>query len=577
MSNGYFCFPGDDLLPPSPASQLFRYRVLYRTAAGYLSFTSIHARKAIPKSHLDTVAEQLSRVLSQEPLAANLSEILTGVVGMGVTVEDAPFLDAGNWGTASALNASIARLAARASHEGLPKQRERIADQLQACLAQGITKFESNLDREVLELVGPAALTSAAYNYLVADDPVVQRNRRQAARVFPLILRPEVFGPEWRTHLGRIRRTIDEGKPLHASLAAELSVPPSVVKTLATLPIGVAQERWRGRVASLLRLLKHIPPEHRPKDCAGWQLFSQMTGDIESITGVGITHPLAVAWVRLALKRNGKVLALGGIELAALGPALTALSDALQQVLTVQVQQHTTGPLDTRAVQRHAAAVVQEALASQSLDRLSTIVRKWHDSQRRCEKRWNVATAHFEMGRWPAPQEEFRTTERTITPILNARDLNAEGDAMRHCVSTYASPCSKGKVQVWSIRDTHGVRTSTLATGFRYDHAGCREAVILEHRGVANAPPDPNSVQAAQLFVAVLTRNAARYTEYWAWSQQIAPLAAAERQSLRRTMMFTETLEATLPAPICIAKLVHRVAQRIDNVAGLADASPRPR
>jgi hypothetical protein len=93
----------------------------------------------------------------------------------------------------------------------------------------------------------------------------------------------------------------------------------------------------------------------------------------------------------------------------------------------------------------------------------------------------SVAEWHRELGRlraaaatsWgPSGFSPFRLEEglgegrrvSTITEVLTARELVEEGQAMNHCVATYAQSCASGRSSIWSVRviNADGLETRSL-------------------------------------------------------------------------------------------------------------------
>jgi len=62
----------------------------------------------------------------------------------------------------------------------------------------------------------------------------------------------------------------------------------------------------------------------------------------------------------------------------------------------------------------------------------------------------------------PSPFKNFRLVEGsgalgnmrvwTITELLTSRALSLEGQAMRHCVATYADRCARRQTSIWSVQ-----------------------------------------------------------------------------------------------------------------------------
>jgi len=72
-----------------------------------------------------------------------------------------------------------------------------------------------------------------------------------------------------------------------------------------------------------------------------------------------------------------------------------------------------------------------------------------------------------------------------LLPLESTRDLVDEGEAMHHCVSTYALQCELGEYQVYSVRHVRdGRRVATLGL----ERHGCGW-IVDQLKGYANRPP----------------------------------------------------------------------------------------
>jgi len=69
----------------------------------------------------------------------------------------------------------------------------------------------------------------------------------------------------------------------------------------------------------------------------------------------------------------------------------------------------------------------------------------------------------------------------SCTEVLTSRGLAAEGRSMRHCVYSYSSWCSRGRVSIWSLR-CNDTRQLTLEV----NNQSC---AIVQARGICNAGP----------------------------------------------------------------------------------------
>jgi hypothetical protein len=86
------------------------------------------------------------------------------------------------------------------------------------------------------------------------------------------------------------------------------------------------------------------------------------------------------------------------------------------------------------------------------------------------------------VGAAMVPQETWRFCE-----ILTARDLVAEGSAMRHCVATYVDAAAEGGRSFWSLT-CNGKRRLTIEV----DNTDRR---VCQVRGLANRLPRPHETR----------------------------------------------------------------------------------
>jgi hypothetical protein len=93
------------------------------------------------------------------------------------------------------------------------------------------------------------------------------------------------------------------------------------------------------------------------------------------------------------------------------------------------------------------------SMKGRTLRSLLRQVAEWHDRSKR--------TRTFHSPRWkPSGIGGFRYVERpdsaglrcwTIRELTCAEELRREGDAMRHCVASYAGACARGETSIWSM------------------------------------------------------------------------------------------------------------------------------
>lgn len=91
-----------------------------------------------------------------------------------------------------------------------------------------------------------------------------------------------------------------------------------------------------------------------------------------------------------------------------------------------------------------------------------------------------------------------------VTPLRNAEDLRAEGEAMRHCVGGYTQRARSGSCHLYSVRKQDGERLSTVEIeGVNGDDAVTAAANLRmrQNRGVRNAKPSDEAESATKEFL----------------------------------------------------------------------------
>ena len=124
----------------------------------------------------------------------------------------------------------------------------------------------------------------------------------------------------------------------------------------------------------------------------------------------------------------------------------------------------------------------------------------WHDSvqsKRASTNSWEPlfgdASSHDLGERWIARE------------LVDGAQLHREGNAMRHCVSTYADKCARGECRIFSLRSADGEFKSTIELQ-PHPQGGYREA---QHRGFANSHPGVGAKLAASKLVAQINQRLA--------------------------------------------------------------------
>lgn len=115
-------------------------------------------------------------------------------------------------------------------------------------------------------------------------------------------------------------------------------------------------------------------------------------------------------------------------------------------------------------------------------------VEEWHKELGRDAEQPCLSWRH-------SPVQDFRLVQGsealgnmrawTITQLLTSRALFLEGQAMRHCVATYAGRCARGKTSIWSVQlEGRWGRRRVLTV-----EVDLATRTICQARGVCNRTP----------------------------------------------------------------------------------------
>jgi hypothetical protein len=96
------------------------------------------------------------------------------------------------------------------------------------------------------------------------------------------------------------------------------------------------------------------------------------------------------------------------------------------------------------------------------------------------------------LSMWPALCPTLTAPNRVqLIPLTNSAELAEEGSAMHHCVGGYTSQCLSGNSHIFSIRDSNGIRLSTLQL---QQHG--RVICLRQNRSAGNGQAPEIAVQA---------------------------------------------------------------------------------
>lgn len=330
---------------------------------------------------------------------------------------------------------------------------QEIRQRIQLDWSEGIARFVGALDTKAVAMARAAGgLRPTYYNYLVVEDAIIFRNRRQASECFPFLL-PNLA--ENKSYAG-ICRVIDRCEPLVEKLVGFYGARKSSIKFVAGLPIFLVDSRWQSGVGTLIRLIDGITPEFRPGNPDEWERFFLTVDYITRISRMPVLTTQNRLWLN-ACSRTKFRLPEGGIPDIAVGAReIDDLFAGLREAIRLEIENILDEPLSELVLFKltnHAS------MAIGGLDKLQRLARKYSEVFRREQQSLQQHDRELLLGiRWHSPLPEGMTCyRRTIVPLCMPDELRKEAQNMQNCVDGYSGRCLRGESQIWSLRqdDAH--------------------------------------------------------------------------------------------------------------------------
>ena len=393
------------------------------------------------------------------------------------------------------------------------------------------------------------AMTPSNYGYVKNLNAIQRRNRAQAVAVFPL-LRPRLMERNYEC----VRSVIDAGQPLIDVLALEWQVPKAMVRLLR----GVEPSNlgWlRGDLATVLRLLRDIPPDWWPRTPEAWNQFTRAADAIRTLTRRPVTVPANQLWLRQSARAGYAVGDAVPEELLRMGEEIEDFMDMLRRALvwTFAGARKTQPGFTTPRV----AEVTARLRSSMTIDRLARIARRFGDTYRRENARFAREAELWNGVRWQVLIEEPQIhLGLHLHALADPGELREEGLRMRNCVGSYVQECMRGKSQIWSVRKGDDSPVATLETRVRVSNSGLHALEIVQLKGVANYSCTESIHQAVNAMLADIVAQPHWMNDYLAWRQKVARRPMDDRQQHAVMLPIVAALQATLPDAHAWEKLV---------------------
>lgn len=329
-----------------------------------------------------------------------------------------------------------------------------------------------------------AALRLAYYNFVAAPggDPL---RRAQALQVLPWLGPLLTAPPQGRDALEllAIRLSIDAGEPLFAAASRAFQVPREVIRWLGKRRLPDALTMELPRVARLLTLLSWLPPEWRPQNRENFEALIVLGGVLAAPLALRGSRGGAASLARFApcVRRWMGELAPRGWDVVVASVDFDSLSSELadaRDFLAVRFEEAKVrdGLPDAMAEQH-----VLRWCSGLSLRSLRALSAEWHR---------NLLTAESEASaenglEWPAVlAQPWHYGDIDVVELTSERQLRLEGQAMLHCVGTYAASCASGDSIIVSLRNRLGHPLSTAQLALR---EGAPRVLVVQHRAARNA------------------------------------------------------------------------------------------
>jgi len=535
-------------------SRLRHFLVLIETSRGRLLFVSLRAKAAPDEG---TAARIVALLGDCDPyLDISIANALLDELGLHAQILDCPFDREDEWlatpiAAEAVLDETLTRT--RRGQQLGETDRLRFKEQLRCGWQTGFSEAIVRLDGiavEAARTVGGGYCRPSPYNYfraIGAPDGIRQRNRIQAAAVFPFLF-PLLPTDPW---LAPVRRAIDDGEPrLVDVLAWRFAAPKAVIRSLRHQPATSIGPQWASRPNSLTKILTDILAGHRPQTPEMWQSFNTTADLIAKISGRPIECTSNRLWLRAAAQQGYPVADIAGsaddeLERAArdIDEFRGRLADALNYKL-----HFVTESIRALAV----AAAVRALVIAHNPIRLTRLARRWRDAYIREQARFSDERQLWIGALWPAVMSvAYETATRRIVCLTTAAELVAEGKEMHNCVAGYVGSCLKGRSQIWSVQDLDGKHCSTLET--RVKEGFIR---IAQHAGPKNVNPTGSCTEAANSLISHLRDQTAEVNKYARWKQSIASRPMNERTLIALYKPIIAAFDETLPKQWSLERLL---------------------
>lgn len=549
----WLCFP------PASAKAGVRlrvFRVLLELEDGRIFFASIRRRQAPDEAFTSELA---GLVANDRDACLSLDATLDSL-GTDAHVLDEALESRDAWAFTTTAADVLAEEVVERSRHGIRvsiEDRQAWEDALGSDLDEKIGRFIAGLETSVVEAARAVAeFRPSTYNFLLGSGPEVRRNRIQAARLFPVLL-PFLLRGKDADHL---ISAIDGGLPLIDNVVAYFGVSKSALRCLKEVPLATFGAGWIDKPGALLRLIADLAPERRPSAPAAWERFNAVVQRIAEVSRQPVTTTSGRLQLRLAADRGFTISANSPEDVHRASRDIDEFFERLSEVMRWELRSSRAGKRDIQYAVKRAT---DEFLSAYDIVRIGQIARRWQDAFLRAQVDFAEDREIWLGARWPSPvTAPVAAGKSVVVPIVTAAELAEEGQAMKHCVASYAGRCMRGESQVFSVRAQDGERLSTVETAIGLAHSAPTVAII-QHRAQGNRTPSVSNALAAACLISHMRSNPDALREYLHWKSARTAKSLAERTMIALVKPVTFALRETLPKRWSLDALVMRARYHV--------------
>ena len=368
-------------------------------------------------------------------------------------------------------------------------------------LVAEIAQFMASLDQNILPAANQQAEFSVCqYNYLAHTDPIIRRNRQQAAILFPLLVVEILNDPEPTVFTVQTKRVIDSGQKIIEWITKSYRVRPASVKALRFLSENDIGNSWRGKLHSLLFLLSSLPPERHPKSSAQWRQFNEAVQFIRSTTKRPVCSTTTGILLGEVARRNWLLDKNRNVNLSERAKCIDTFIGDLSNALATYIRVEKLGTKGLDVAQ--AQVVASGALVNLGLRRVELLAKKWHHLKQEANQSFSSGTVERSFPL--LLQESFHHRELTIVQLKSQVELTRESTSLGHCVETYGAQCLSGQSIIFSVRNRHGQSRSTFEISLQPLSLSNFEIKVIQHKGFGNKAPCWDERTAVDCFIQFL-------------------------------------------------------------------------